>query len=91
MLPTETTTTKRGDATVTVTPHLNRFAPRLILWLLLIEQGLATACGGIVVLSATAMASLQDARLVSKGILLAIAVAERTTMPPRSRQALLNQ
>jgi hypothetical protein len=69
--PQEKTTTKQGETTVTVTPKLDRFPSRPLLWLVLIGQAVAVAAGGMMIQSASSMARLKDYPLACRGSLLA--------------------
>jgi hypothetical protein len=69
--PQEKTTTKQGNTTLTVTPQLDRFPSRPVLWLLLIGQTAAIAAGGLLMHAAASMARLEDYSFVRRWLVLA--------------------
>jgi serine/threonine protein kinase len=69
--PQEKTTTKQGETTVTVTPQLNRYPSRPLLWLILIGQVAAIAVGGLLMQAAASMARFQDHDVVCRWCILA--------------------
>jgi hypothetical protein len=70
-VPQEKTTTKQGNTTVTVTPQLDRYPSRPLLWLILIGQAAAVAAGGLLIQAASSMARLKDYDLVRRWSVLA--------------------